>query len=306
MNLKVSVVICTRNRGIRIVETLESVLANTYSDFEIIIIDQSTNDETKFAIESFLGNTSVFYFSSVTKGLSRARNIGLSKAQGEIVAFTDDDCTVPQDWLEQIVKKFEQFEQVAILNCRIDPAPYDRSNGYIPDYQISQSRLLQSMRDCFRGLGIGAGMAGRRDVLLAIGGFDTSLGAGSRFHAGEDRDMVLRVILNDWHAYETADTAVIHHGLRTNHEIKALSKRDWISLGASFIKPVKCGYWNAGIMLISWPILQGLFEPISNIFHLKKPHGFMRGFHYVHGVFLGLTLPINQQQILFKEVTDSP
>ena len=253
---EVSIVICTRNRGASAIATIESALANTHPNFEVMLVDQSTNDRTKAAINPFLSLPHFRYVPTDTVGAGSARQIGLQEARGEVVAYTDDDCTVTPDWLSGLSAIFQQNERVAIVCCRVDPAPYDQTKGYVPCYEIKKNRTLRTMRDCFHGLGLGAGMAVRRRILLSIGGFDRNLGPGSVFRAGEDHDIFIRAILNNCHVYETPEIAVLHFGMRTWTEGKEHSKRDWFSGGATYIKPVKCGYLNAGIMLVSYPMLR--------------------------------------------------
>src|SRR5690349_12569414 len=98
----ISVVICTRNRGDSIAATLDTIVTNTHSNFEVIVVDQSTNQDTFNAIRRFQSVECFQYIQSDTQGVSRARNIGLARARGDIVVFTDDDCTVPENWLESI------------------------------------------------------------------------------------------------------------------------------------------------------------------------------------------------------------
>src|SRR5687768_11128779 len=76
----VSVVVCTRNRGESIVSTLETLLANDYANFEVVVVDQSTDDLTEQVMPRFLKDKRLRYFRSTTKGLGRARNIGMGKA----------------------------------------------------------------------------------------------------------------------------------------------------------------------------------------------------------------------------------
>lgn len=302
LNMKkdVSVVVCTRNRGRNIVPTINSILANTHPNFEILIIDQSIDDETYSVIQPFLADNHFRYIRSNTKGLSKARNIGLSEASSDIVAFTDDDCTVPENWVKQIETIFQTHRSVAVVNCRVDPAPTQYEDGVTPCYQIYKNRQIDSIWGCFHSIGMGAGIAVRRNVILSIGGFDTALGAGAVFPSGEDHDIVIRAIIHGWQAYELADTTVIHFGLRNAEEIKALSIRDWYGMGATYIKPLKCRNWQASMMLISKPVLRGLLAPYAKILRMEKPHGFKRILYYLHGITSGIKTPIDKDKNLYR------
>lgn len=297
---KVSVIICTRNRGNLITLTLESVLANIYESFEVLVIDQSTNDETKSAIQSLLIDPRLIYIRTNTSGLSIARNIGLKEAKGEFLAYTDDDCTVPKNWVEKIYHTFQEHPRLAVLNCNvIPPSNYDKSS-FIPGYQITNNRTLFSIKDCYQGIGIGAGMAVRRKTIISIGGFDEALGAGAKLSAGEDHDIVIRALIHGWQAFDLADTHVVHYGSRNIAETKILSKRNWYGLGATYIKPIKCFHWKAGIVFISRPVLRDLFKPYLNIFRFKKPRGALRLVYFLKGIISGCQLPVDRTQILYK------
>ena len=97
----VSVVICTRNRADKIGAAVASVLANEYPAFDLTVIDQSTTDDTAIAVREIAAkDPRVNYVHSDAPGLSRAYNNGIRRSTGEILAFTDDDCVAPSDWIE--------------------------------------------------------------------------------------------------------------------------------------------------------------------------------------------------------------
>ncbi len=131
----VSAIVCTRNRGDSIVRTIESILANTYPRFEPIVVDQSTDDRTAAAAAPFLADARLRYIRSDTRGVSTARNIGLAEARAEVVLFTDDDCEVPPDWVEQMARIFRQHARVAVAFCSVEAVGHDTSKGFIPAYR---------------------------------------------------------------------------------------------------------------------------------------------------------------------------
>jgi len=91
---KVSIVIPTFNRGSVIERTLSSILAQTYADYEIIVVDDGSADDTKQRVAAF--GERVRYLYQANKGVSAARNKGIRKARGQYIAFCDsDDLFVP-------------------------------------------------------------------------------------------------------------------------------------------------------------------------------------------------------------------
>ena len=79
----ISVVVCTRNRGAKIAETVQSILRSRDAEFELVVVDQSDNDETLEAIQPLLGSPCLSYIRTDTRGLSAARNIGVAQARNE-------------------------------------------------------------------------------------------------------------------------------------------------------------------------------------------------------------------------------
>lgn len=86
----VSVIIPTFNRAEFLTRSISSVLNQSYNDLELIIVDDGSTDETKEVVESFKDSRLSFYHKS-NGGVSSARNLGVSKAQGEYIAFLDSD-----------------------------------------------------------------------------------------------------------------------------------------------------------------------------------------------------------------------
>ena len=86
---KVSVIIPTYNRADFLEEAIESVLSQDYKDFELIVIDDGSTDETRDIIKAYPG--SVVYIYQDNRGVSYARNRGIKKSSGEYIAFLDSD-----------------------------------------------------------------------------------------------------------------------------------------------------------------------------------------------------------------------
>ncbi|WP_322511703.1 glycosyltransferase family A protein [Chloroflexus sp.] len=302
----ISAIICTRNRGERVVAAVESILANDHQAFELIIVDQSTNTVTATALRRFRNNDRLRYIASETKGLGIARNIGLQLAQAPLVAFTDDDCRVAANWLRVIEAEFQREPQAAVLFCNVVPGPHDASAGFIPAYQRQQRTIVKTFLGKCRARGIGAGMAVRRDLVLAIGGFDEALGAGGRFPSAEDADIALRAIAHGWYVVETPATYVIHDGFRTWAEARELAARDWEGLGAAYIKPLKAGHCRATIVLMYELLVPALLEPLAPLLRLKRPRGLGRLVAFVRGCLRGLAHPVDRERLVYRGKTIAP
>lgn len=131
---KVSVIIPTYNRSNVVMETIDSVLMQTLSDLEIIIIDDGSTDDTQTVIEGVKDNR-VRYYCKENGGAGSARNLGLSKAQGKYVAFLDSDDIWPKNYLEVMTEHLEG-------NCDF-AAAYSPIRFFCPDGRKAETNVIQ-------------------------------------------------------------------------------------------------------------------------------------------------------------------
>ncbi|MGB2806276.1 MAG: glycosyltransferase family 2 protein [Sedimentisphaerales bacterium] len=110
---KISVIIPTYNSNGLVKETLCSVLAQTESDLEIIVVDDGSTDDTHSLVES-LSDNRVNYFYKTTGGPASARNFGLSKANGDYVAFLDHDDLWPVNYLAVMSADLEKHTEFGL------------------------------------------------------------------------------------------------------------------------------------------------------------------------------------------------
>ena len=102
-NPKVSIIIPVYNGEKTLRQCLNSVLNQTYKNYEVIAIDNNSTDKTKEIIKEFQKKySSIKYIFEKTKGRGAARNTGIRVAKGYIMAMTDSDCIVPQNWIKEL------------------------------------------------------------------------------------------------------------------------------------------------------------------------------------------------------------
>lgn len=297
--IKTSVIVCTRNRGASAVATIESILANRFGSFELLLIDQSSNDETKTAVLPFMADPRFRYIPTQTVGAGRARNLGLQEARAEICLLTDDDCTVPADWIAHISQIFHTDPQISMVFCNVDAAPHDESAGFVPVYEIHRDYVATKPIHKIRARGIGAGMAVRRKSVLSLGGFDELLGPGGRFSANEEGDLALRILLAGMKVYETHQVAVQHDGFRTWEQGKALAKRNWLGIGAAYVKPLKKGHWQTLPMIL----YEGIYFPAKlltlSVWNGRKPQGLKSFIYFWKGFWQGAWTHVDSRTLRF-------
>jgi glycosyltransferase involved in cell wall biosynthesis len=275
--------VCTRDRGASIAATLQSLLTSTYTDFDVIIVDQSASDDTQHAIRDILDRDSRhLYIKSATHGSSVARNIALSHARGEIVAFTDDDCDVSPDWLTLITGCFAAHGDVAVICGEVRPAAHDAHAGFIPTYHISRTLKVSSPWLKWRESGISANMAFRRGALEGVGSFDEVLGAGCPLYSCEDKDLTYRMLRAGFAVLCVPEAYVIHRGFRNWREGQVLMRQSGMGVGAAFMKHLRLGdlavlptLGTEWIRCISW----------KNLLLFRRHSGMARFLWFARGMY---------------------
>lgn len=296
-----SVVVCTRDRGSSVVETVLSILKTSDVPIQLVIVDQSSSTDTYRALRQLLHDERIVYFRSSETGLGRARNAGLEISQHEIVLFTDDDVTVPPNWVSVMSRIMLDNPSVAVAFCNVDAAPHDAARGFVPAYVRQSDALVSSLWQKCTARGIGAGMAVRRTAVVGIGGFDVLLGAGGRFSSCEDGDIAVRALLNGWNVYESSEVGVVHFGYRTWDEGRELTKRDWYGIGAAYSKPLRCRRWNILPVIVYELLYKAVWCAFTPIVRFQRPIGVKRGWYFVRGLVAGLRTPVNCRTLLFRD-----
>jgi len=185
--MNVSVILCTYNRSKSLALALESIAAcemPTSTDWRVLIVDNNSKDQTRAVAESFSSRypARFQYLFESQQGKSHALNRGIREAQGEVVAFVDDDVTVEPDWLHALTQPFADDPQLAATGGRI----YLPKNFTPPDWlKLDGPASLGGVLALF-DLGpapvpltvapIGTNMAYRKSVFEKYGLFRTDLG----------------------------------------------------------------------------------------------------------------------------------
>lgn len=174
----VSVVVPTYNRSRSISQCLEALLEQSYENFEIIISDDNSSDETVAVVTKFMSSDPRVKLvrSSVNSGPAGARNRALRIARGSFVFFTDDDVAVPPDWITTGLRIFEDADCVGVEGQIIYV-----SEAYRPRYSD------RAVGNTSGGHFMMANMAYKREVLFKAGLLNESL------RVMEDRDLALRI-----------------------------------------------------------------------------------------------------------------
>jgi glycosyltransferase involved in cell wall biosynthesis len=295
-----SAVICTRNRPGPLAEIVTSLLQGEGKDLELIVVDQSDGPESEAALAQLRADPRLRYHRSAKRGKGAALNEGVALARGAVVVCTDDDCQSQPAWVADMTRILRSRPKAVILFCRVVPVPHDRTAGYVPAYELAESRSLRSVRDICDGLGIGAAMAVRRDFVMSMGGFDESFGPGARFPSADEWDVVIRALLTGHEVHETAELTLVHDGFRTFAQGQAHARRDWLALGAVCAKPLRAGHWNALVIAVWLFSTRAVWPPIVDILRLRKPRGIGRILAFLRGFASGFATPVDRKTLRFQ------
>ena len=136
LNPTVSVVIPTYNRSELLQRAIESVLSQTYQNFELIVVDDNSQDNTHATVLGFKDHRVQYIKNDESQGPSAARNKGVLQARGEFVAFLDDDDVWMKDNLRKRVTAVKDFDGI-ICHSTVDgkrtSRPYNKSKVDLND-----------------------------------------------------------------------------------------------------------------------------------------------------------------------------
>ncbi len=202
-----SIIVCTYNRCDILKITLpcyNSLSIPSGITLQVIIVDNNSNDDTASFVKEFINknkdNAANFtYVFEPEQGLSHARNTGYKHAKGDYIAYIDDECILPETWLEEAINTIKVADNPAFLG-----GPY--YGKFLPgrfstwykesfrDFYLLQKNISDGVLN--NNYLSGCNFITRRDVFTKIGLFDTNLGmTGNRLNYGEEQDFQKRFTL---------------------------------------------------------------------------------------------------------------
>ena len=195
----VSVIVCTRDRTDDLRRCLDSLAELNTPPKEVLVVDNApSGDETK----TLCAERPVRYIREPLPGQSRARNRGITEARGDVIAFTDDDCTVDQRWLDGLERELADPLTMAVTGyigpLELETAAqlwFEQHGGF---ERHSERWVLDPVQTApLRGaavIGAGANMIFRRSAFEHAGGFAEDLGPGTPARSGDDKYAFYRVL----------------------------------------------------------------------------------------------------------------
>jgi GT2 family glycosyltransferase len=219
-----TVAICTRERPADLRRALAAMRRLDPRPLEVLVIDNAPQStETRAVAADFPG---VRYVCEPRQGLDFARNRALQEASGDIIAFSDDDAMPESQWLGALVRPFEDRRiwctTGLTLAAELETEAQEWFERYTSFARGFRQRLFEgASHDTFSvgTIGAGANMAVRRDVLGALGGFDTALDAGTPTRSGGDHELFGRILAAGYNIFYEPAAVSWHRHRRTWPEL---------------------------------------------------------------------------------------
>ena len=272
--MKISLILATLHRTHEVQALLTSLTQQTYSHFEVIIIDQNSDERITPLIQSF-DQLDILHLRSAI-GLSLARNVGLSHASGEIVGFPDDDCTYPPMLLQSIVAFFQQGAYPLLTGKTIDPTSQQIVAGslHTTPTPLSCTQIHGSSTTLFIAT-----------ATLGTLRFDERFGLGAKYHAEEENELILRLLQQGVKGYYHPEINTVYHPPSDldYHDTTRIAYRA-VGLGAFIAKYLGslCGVHYLIKYALIRPLLGSLLyrlkgDPIKARFYFAKFRGIWQG-----------------------------
>jgi glycosyltransferase involved in cell wall biosynthesis len=291
----IDIVVATRNRPSDLKRFIPTVLDQDHRNFRLIIIDQSQDPKPNAELVQSFKDDRLVYLVQGGKGKSRALNLGLSRATAPILAFTDDDCTLPTNWLSQALACFSRNERAGIAFGNVIAAQHDEREWFIPAIEIDSFRSFKGPLSRSHGLiGMGANMFARKRVFDQIGLFDEDLGPGGPLLTGEECELTYRALQHGLEVVREPSLSVTHWGARpvSGDIAKELVNSGFFAVGAGYGKHIRAGDKKALAIMIhetAWvsALIARAIVTNTRPFHIRRLgylwRGVAVGFRY--GVF---------------------
>ena len=296
MQKTISIIVAIFNRKDELFELLNSLIAQTDKDFEVIIVDDGSFVDLLPTVETFKEMLNIQYFKKANSGPGLSRNYGANRAKNDWLVFVDSDVIVEKDYIENIKKNLE----------KTDCAAFGGADKAHKGFNLLQKAISYSMTSVFTTGGIRGSkkavtrfqprsfnMGVNKEIFLKIGGF-------SEMRIGEDPDLSMTIWEN---GYQTAffDDIGVYHKRRT--DLGKFSKQVY-QFGCArpilnqrhpdYVKPT---FWFPTLFLLGY--VAGILE----YFLLQKGfvlacYGFYTLVIFLHALYLTKNVAIAAQAII--------
>jgi len=279
-SLLVSIIIANFNGEKYLSTCLKSVLKSVLENYEILIVDDGSDDKSKDIISKFIAKDKRIKLIENGKniGAAASRNRAIKKAKGEILVFLDNDTEITENWLEELIKPllreknigaaqallldFEKRDLIQMAGGLLTP----HTGWLVPFYQwegYSQVKNKLKKRDI---VGISAALAVKREVIDKIGGFDEKEAVYT-----EDLDFCWRIWIAGYRIV-LANKSIVYHYTKSVLDragMKATNRKIYFNLAKNSFRSILKNYQLTNVILflttsIVINILRGIIVLVRN------------------------------------------
>lgn len=233
---------------------MDSLNCQDYKNFELIIVDQNEEDILKDLIHFYREKFHIKHVRIKEKGLSLARNVGLSYATGDIIAFPDDDCEYSDGILSFINDFFSKNNKIEFLTFKLrDKETGQDSNlrWYNQDVEITNKNIFRTVISP----SIFVKVRNINDIF-----FDENLGVGRKFGSGEESDMALELLHRGYRGMYSTKFIIYHPNKRA-----PINKIYDYGLGYGAIIKKQVKLRNGKNFIINYLIKDSIIKPLIGI-----------------------------------------
>ncbi len=291
--IRLSLVIATYNRCEQLLVTLRSVAEQQHlaEEWECIVVDNNSKDNTGECVERFIKENpslNIVYIFESRQGLSHARNAGIKAAQGDIIAFIDDDERIVAEFIGAYIELFDTHPDAMSAGGKIIaeyPTGRPRWMSHYTELPIANPMDFGTQPRLFptRRIPGGGNMAIRSKVFAIVGMFNTSLGrTGKRLIGGEESELFERMAAHGMRCYY-APRAVMYHIIPNEKLTTNYFERLAYNIGVSQHTRAEINNSYIGLYvgeLIKWGatlLLCLVHRPIQSLYLLRLRYNISRG-----------------------------
>ncbi len=231
----VSIVIAAWNRRQDVLQTIQSIYAQDYPDFEIIVADNASTDGTSDAVSASFPDVRLVCLEE-NRGATGGRNAGIAIARGEIILCLDSDASPERGALCAIVQKFSNDPSIGVVNSKIINAA-TRDFDPVAGWAYSEKQKAKSGQEFFSHTFSETGCAIRRQAFEKAGLFWEKL-----FFGREGEELALR-ILDAGYRILYCPSAVILHRVSPQKRIASTERRYYDFRNSLYIHLVRYPWW---------------------------------------------------------------
>lgn len=249
-----TLITCTFDRDAEFERLLRSIMAQELSGVQLIVVDQNTPPRARDLVAQLSPEFDVKILETGRVGISAARNIALAHVEGPVIGFPDDDCWYPDGLLPAILFGFEAQLDYDVLTCKTLDEHFQPAIG----------KFLKTSQDIRKTnvfwAGNSNGLFFRKAAIDRTGGFDERLGVGADgpFGAGEETDLLLRLLSNGSRGRYLAGLHVHHPSVPENTESAVLRAARYAPGLGNLMARHGFPAWFVALRIL-WPALGALY-----------------------------------------------